>query len=310
LGGLYRGDDIVRLFFVKGLVRVLILIALCISLFGCDAPDVRQTGKNKVTSDKPRIVTLSPHLAELVDAVGATSLLVGVSAYTDYPEAAAQLPVVGDAFNLDQERLTLLEPDLLLAWDTGTPAHIIDELRSRGYRVEVVQTSGLPDVAAALRKIGMLTGHVEVAALAAEDFERKIRKLERQVVDPDPIRVFYQIDAHPLYTVNGSHYVSQLIELCGGQNIFVELNGLAPLISVEAVLQRDPEVILASTDAGPEAFFEWQRWSELAAIRYDNQFLMPANEIGRATPRLVVAAEAICSALEQGRRNRAIAGPA
>lgn len=308
MGGIYRGDDIVRLFFVKGLVRVLIFIALCVSQFGCDTPDVRPTGKNKDSGDKPRIVTLSPHLAELVDAVGATRLLVGVSAYTDYPEAAAKLPIVGDAFNLDLERLTLLEPDLLLAWDTGTPAHIIDKLRSRGYRVEVVRTSGLPDVAVALRKIGRLTGHVEGAALAAEEFERRIRILAQQVVDPDPIRVFYQIDAHPLYTVNGSHYVSQLIELCGGQNIFVGLGGLAPLISVEAVLLRDPEVILASTDAGSEAFVEWQRWSELAAIRYDNQFLMPANEIGRATPRLVIAAEAICTALEQGRRNRATVG--
>ena len=68
-----------------------------------------------------RIVTLSPHLAELVFATGAGDLLVGVSAYTDFPREAALLPVVGDAFNLDLEQLALLQPDLLLAWETGTP---------------------------------------------------------------------------------------------------------------------------------------------------------------------------------------------
>jgi iron complex transport system substrate-binding protein len=85
-----------------------------------------------------RIIALSPHLAELVFAVGAGDRLIGVSAYTDYPEAAAKLPVIGDAFMLDLERLTVLKPDLLLAWQSGTPAHVVDELRSRGYRVEVI----------------------------------------------------------------------------------------------------------------------------------------------------------------------------
>ena len=251
-----------------------------------------------------RIATLSPHLAELVFAVGAGNLLVGVSAYTDYPPAALAIPVIGDSFNLDQERLTLLEPDLLLAWDTGTPAHVVDDLRARGFRVEVITTTGLDDVPAALRKIGDLTGYTASAETAATDFEAALQELADESVSLSQISVFYQVDARPLYTINGSHYVSELIEICGGENIFAELNGLAPLVSVEAVLEREPEVILASTDAGPSAFDEWDRWTDLAANRYSNRFLMPANEIGRATPRLLLAANAVCDALNVGRRNR------
>jgi len=281
---------------------------LLLVLFACNAPEDAPAGNNNSVGKTPRIVTLSPHLAELVYAIGAGDLLIGVSAYTDYPPAAANLPVVGDAFNVDQERLTMLEPDLLLTWDTGTPAHVIDELRSRGYRVEVVVTSGLREIAAAIRRIGVLTMHEAGAEAVATDFENKIDQLATESVGPDSIRVFYQIAARPLYTVNGNHYVSQLIELCGGENIFSDLSGLAPLISVEAVLQRDPEVILAGSDAGPEAFVEWQRWSDLAAMRYRNQFLMPADEISRATPRLLVAAKAVCDALSQSRTNRQMAG--
>lgn len=286
--------------------RIFVLNLLCVTLFACDGPDKSQPADSDpgLRSESLKIVTLSPHLAELVFAVGAGDLLVGVSAYTDYPVAAANLPVVGDAFNLDQEQLTVLEPDLLLSWKTGTPAHVVDELRARGYRVEVISTTTLDDLPKALEQIGVLTGHEETAGAVVEEFSRGLHDLAVAAADVEPIRVFYQVDARPLYTINGDHYVSQLIHICGGTNIFAELSGLAPLVSVESVLEREPEVILASTDAGSHAFDEWRRWSDMAAIRYDNQFLMPANEIGRATPRLLVGATAVCDALESGRANR------
>ena len=251
-----------------------------------------------------RIVALSPHLAELVYAVGAGDRLIGVSAHTDFPEAATELPVVGDAFMLDLERLTILQPDLLLAWQGGTPVHIIDELQSRGYRVEVIRTMSLQDIPVALRRIGVLAGYRMAANTAADKFVAALDSLANLASQVAPIRVFYQVSIRPLYTINGEHYVSQLIEICGGRNIFGDLGKLAPLIGVEAVLERDPEVMLASTDAGPDAFSEWERWPTLAANRYANQFMMPAAEISRATPRLLDAGAAICSALEEGRRRR------
>ena len=251
-----------------------------------------------------RIVALSPHLAELVFAVAAGDRLIGVSAYTDFPEAAARLPVVGDAFMLDLERLTILHPDLLLAWQGGTPAHVIDELQARGYRVEVIRTMSLQDIPLALRRIGELTGNTATANREADRFVAGLDSLADLASAAVPIRVFYQVSKRPLYTINGGHYVSQLIEICGGRNIFADLGKLAPLIGVEAVLERDPEVMLAGDDAGPDAFSEWQRWPSLAANRYGNHFMMPAAEIGRATPRLLEAGAAICKALEEGRRSR------
>ena len=257
-----------------------------------------------VDAEGRRIVALSPHLAELVFTVGAGEQLVGVSAYTDFPEAAARLPVIGDAFMLDLERMAMLGPDLLLAWHSGTPVHVVDELRTRGYRVEVIRTMGLQDIPAALRRIGALTGHSTKANKEADRFVAGLDSLANLASDAAPIRVFYQVSIRPLYTINGEHYVSQLIEICGGRNIFADLGKLAPLIGVEAVLERDPEVMLAGEDAGPDAFNEWERWPTMAANRYGNQFMMPAAEISRATPRLLDAGAAICSALEEGRKSR------
>jgi iron complex transport system substrate-binding protein len=118
------------------------------------------------------------------------------------------------------------------------------------------------------------------------------------------VSVFYQVYQRPLYTINGEHYVSELIEVCGGRNIFAELDSLAPAISVEAVIEHNPEVMLASTDAGDNAFGEWQRWPNLTAVSSGNQYIMPADEIGRATPRLIIAGEAVCEALHTARSKR------
>ena len=289
------GDDAVWL---VGVTRLRYSLLILIGLSAC-----------KVLADTNndpghRIIALSPHLAELVFAVGAGDRLIGVSAYTDFPEAATKLPVVGDAFMLDLERLTVFQPDLLLAWQGGTPAHVIDELNARGYRVEVIRTMGLQDIPAALRRIGALTGHSTKANKEADRFVAGLDSLANLASDAAPIRVFYQVSIRPLYTINGEHYVSQLIEICGGRNIFAGLGKLAPLIGVEAVLERDPEVMLAGEDAGPDAFNEWERWPTMAANRYGNQFMMPAAEISRATPRLLDAGAAICSALEEGRKSR------
>jgi len=279
-----------------------LIVALCLA--ACGLPENDTNPRTGWPAASLRIVTLSPHLAELVFAVGAGHQLIGVSAYTDYPAAAADLPVVGDAFNIDQERLTLLEPDLLLAWDTGTPAHVIDELRNRGYAVEVITTTSLSDIGVALKRIGALTGRETDATAAADRFSAGLDQIAKQSTGAAPIDVFYQLDVRPLYTINGTHFVSQLIELCGGRNIFGNLDGLAPLISVEAVLERSPEVILASTDAGQSAFEEWERWPDLPANRLDNRYLMPANDIGRPTPRLLAGARAVCDVLQKSRNNR------
>lgn len=251
-----------------------------------------------------RIVSLAPNLTELVYTVGAGEQLVGVSAWSDYPRKVLELPVVGDAFAVDQERLALLAPDLLLVWESGTPAHVVDELRALGYNVAAVRTRGLADVATAMLNLGELTGHRDSAAKAASDFREEVQSLRERYQGEAAIRVFYQVSARPLYTVNSEHYVSELISICGGENIFGDLNELAPTIDVEAVIDRNPEVMLASTDAGDDAFVEWQRWPAIAANQYGNQFLLPADEIGRATTRLIIAGNAMCLALQQARANR------
>jgi len=254
---------------------------------------------------KLRIVTLAPHLAELVYAAGAGELLVGVSAYSNYPEAVKTLPQIGDAFLIDQEQLQLLQPDILLAWESGTAARTVDELRGRGYRVEVIRTNGLNDIADALKTIGYLTGHSAEADSAAAEFLADIERLRVADAQKEAVRVFYQISSRPLYTVNDDHYVSELIALCGGENVFSDLGALAPLVSEEAVLVRDPELMIAGRFAdGDEPLADWRHWPALTANALGNLFYLPADLLARPTPRLTRAGTMICEIMQEARQNR------
>jgi len=284
-----------------------ILLLLVTFAQGCgDTAATAATGGERL-----RIVTLAPHLAELVHAAGAGSSLVGVSAYSDYPQTVSDLPQVGDAFAVDQERLALLKPDLVLAWASGTPLRNVEELRKRGYRVEIVATQRLADIAAALRQIGALAGRPEQAGRRAERFSESLAELREEHADKAAIRVFYQISTRPLYTASGEHYVSELIDLCGGQNVFADLGALAPLVSEEAVLARNPEVFIAGSasvaDNRDELFGQWRRWPELAANRYDNFFTLNADRLTRATPRIVEAGQELCDRLQAARDRRTAA---
>jgi len=281
----------------------LALLAALVVVMACSEKQVA----SPVPANANRIVSLAPNLTELVYTVGAGGQLVGVSAWSDYPREVLDIPVVGDAFTVDQEQLALAKPDLLLVWESGTPTHVVDELREIGYNVVSIRTRELDDVADALLQIGELTGHVDEAENAAAAYRDELKSLRDRYQSLPAIRVFYQVAARPLYTVNNEHYISELISICGGDNIFKDLSELAPTVDVEAVVDRDPEVMLASTDAGDDAFVEWQRWPGMAANKLGNLFLLPADEIGRATTRVIVAGNAMCVALQQARINRASA---
>lgn len=290
-------------------MRIAGAIFLLLIIGGCDKRSVDAPTTSTIAT--PRLVALAPHLAELVFAAGAGDRLVAVSEYSDYPEAVKALPVIGDAFAVDTERLALIRPDVVLAWQSGTPKKTVSDLRERGYRVETVRTESLSDVAAALEFVGKIAGTGAAASAAASRYLEQIEELRRSHRDRPSIRVFYQISMRPLYTVNGSHYISELITLCGGNNVFSDLGGLAATVSAEAVLVRDPEVLLAGSSAAEGAYFEeWERWPELAANRFDNRFVVPAAIIGRASPRLAAAGSLLCERLDDARRNRAQAGVA
>ncbi len=251
-----------------------------------------------------RIVSLAPNLTELVYSAGAGEKLVGADSSSNYPAQVRALPRVGDAFQVDYERLLALRPDAVLVWDTGTPEPVIARLRQLGLRVERVSISNLGAIADALRQIGALAGTLPAARAAADAYLAEIAWLRAGRARVAPVTVFYQISASPLYTVNGRHLISEVIDLCGGRNIFADIEQLAPPVSIEAVLERDPQVILTATGAQGDPLAVWQRWPQMRAMRSGNLYTVDADHLARATTRIVQGAREVCTVLDRARARR------
>jgi len=247
-------------------------------------------------------VSLAPHLTEIAYAAGAGKALVGTVEYSDYPEAARSLPRVGDGWRVDFERVLALRPDVVLAWSSGTPRATIERLLALRLNVVEVPTYRLEDVPAALRQVGDLAGTRATAEPVAARFEADVRRLRQQHSGSRSVTVFVQIDDEPLFTVSGRHVISEVVELCGGRNVFADLPQIAPQIDAEAVLARDPQVILSTDDTIADPRAQWLRWPQLAAVRHGTIYAMPSDTVARASPRLVKGVESVCGALDDARR--------
>jgi iron complex transport system substrate-binding protein len=251
-----------------------------------------------------RLVTLSPHLAELVYAAGAGDHLLATVEYSDYPDAAQRLPRIGDAFRLDIEAIVALRPDLVIAWASGNPDAALAQLEALGLAVWSVEIRSPGEIATTLRRIGSATARPGTAERAADGIEQRLATLQDRYADVTTLDYFYQVDRRPLFTINGDHLISQGLALCGGRNVFANQPGLAFQVAHEAVITADPAALFAPFSAGRgDPLADWRQWPSLQAVQNDALFLLPADTISRATPRWFDSLELACTLLH-GLRER------
>jgi iron complex transport system substrate-binding protein len=283
---------------------LLVLLALAGEGLAATVQAVDDRGKIVVLQGPARrIVALAPHVTELVFAAGAGDRLVGVTAFSDYPEAAKALPVVGDYGNTDPERILQLHPDLVIAWQGANRGGDVSRLERLGLPVFVTDPHRLDDIPRLLEAIGRLAGTEEAAGRAAADFRARWRELSRRYAHRRPVRLFYEIWHEPLMTVNDANFIGDVIRLCGGRNVFGSAPTEAPAVGLENVLAENPEAIIVSGMGRPDpgARDAWRRFPRLAAVRGGHLFFIPPDLLQRPTPRILQGAGRLCGQLEQVR---------
>jgi iron complex transport system substrate-binding protein len=261
-----------------------------------------------VTLPKPaqRIVAMAPHVTELLFAAGGGAKIVGAVSYSDYPEAAKRIPNIGSNRQIDMERVIAMKPDLIVVWMHGSSERQVDELRALGIPMFHSEPRKLDDIAASLQKMGKLMGTEAVAEPAAAALRKELGALRAKYASRPPVRMFYQVWDKPLYTLNGAHIVSDAIRACNGVNIFAPLKVTAPIVSVEAVLQKDPEAIFSTgegsqNDGGVDL---WKPFTNMTAVKRNNLFRIDGNLLNRAGPRMIAGTAALCEKLELARQHR------
>lgn len=287
-----------------------VCILLLLAVFTLATAEIRLTDDagRSVTLEHParRIISLAPHMTELLFAAGAGGQVVGTVEYSNYPPAAQRVARIGDSAQLDLERIVALKPDLVVVWQNGNAQRQLEKLLHLGIPVFYNEPRRLPDIARALEQLGRLAGTEAVALPAARAFAARAAELRRRYAGRDPVTLFYQIWDQPLLTVNGEHLISDVIHLCGGRNVFAGLGSLTPEISTEAVLAADPEAIGAVTaEAGQAGNLDgWKRWPRLTAVARGNLFVIDSDIISRNTPRILDGAEQLCEHLAAARARR------
>ena len=286
-----------------GSLGAIILLWMLVLPAWADISVTDDTGQ-PVVLEKPaqRIISLAPYITELLFAAGAGETIVAVTAFSDYPEAAQSLTQVGDGGGLDLEAILALQPDLVVAWQSGNPRGQVERLQSLGITVFSSEPRRLQDVPETLRRFGRLAGTESVAAAQADSFNRRYAELLERFAQRPKVSVFYQIWEQPLMTLNGEHLFSDVLRLCGGENIFNALPTLAPQIDVEAVLLANPDVIVvAADDEGSPLLAAWQRWPQLSAVKQGHVYAIQRDQLVRHSPRILDGAERLCELLDAAR---------
>ena len=255
-----------------------------------------------------RVISMAPHVTELLFAAGGGARIIGAMNFSDYPAEARRIPLIGSNSQIDLERVIALKPDLLIVWQSGNTARQIAQLASLGIPVFHSEPRTFETVASSLERFGHLLGTEPQAQGAAAQLRAKVAGLRKRYGGRPQVDVFYQAWDDPVYTLNGAQIASDAIRLCGGRNIFADLKTVAPQVSVEAVVQRDPEAIVGGKLYTPQdrGLSIWQPYRGMRAVKRNNLFALDEQLLTRPGPRVVDGAASLCARLEEARGKRAL----
>jgi len=161
------------------------------------------------------------------------------------------------------------------------------------------QVQRLADLPGSLRRLGELAGSAPAAGRAARELEARLATLERtygaraQTARPS---VLLQVWNRPIYTVGGKHLMSDALAVCGARNVFAELPEAGPVVDIEAVIARDPDIIIAAASRGEGAAWlaDWKRFGSLKAVRNGRLVAFENQGLSRLGPSVLDATDELC----------------
>jgi iron complex transport system substrate-binding protein len=287
-----------------------ILLALLLGASGAAQAAVTvvdDTG-TRITLAQPaqRVISMAPHATELLFAAGGGKRIVGTMNWSDYPPEARSIPQVGSNSEIDVERVVALKPDLIVVWQSGNTARQLEQLARLGIPIFHSEPHKLEQVATSIERFGQLLGTGSQAQSAAAGYRAQVAQLAARYGKAAPVRVFYQVWDRPLYTLNDRQVVGDIIRTCGGENVFGGMQVIAPEVSLEAVLARNPEAIVAGDEHAPSdrGVNIWKPYSAVTAVKRGNLFSLDGELLTRPGPRTAEGAARLCGMLDLARRRR------
>ena len=260
-------------------------------------------GFNAQAKNAQKIIALSPHAVEMLYAIGAGDRIVATTESSDYPEAALKIPRIGNYTGVQIERIVELQPDLIVAWKGGNKLTDLNKLESLGLPVVYSDPKTIKNISEDIEKLGELTGLKLNAHKISSDLLIRHQMIINQYKDKTKVNVFYQLWDDPLRTVGPNSWVSTLINDCNGNNLFDDANAPYPLISMESVLTRNPQVIIVQHHRKEDDKQKqiWTSWPMIDAVKNDRLMNINPDILLRPTPRALDGLEELCEAISTAR---------
>ena len=288
------------------------LFVIKLLLFSClaSALSVVDDSGAKVELDNPakRVITLAPSLTEMMFEIKAQDKLVATVEFSNYPKAANDVPRVGNYEKFNMERLLSFKPDLVIGWSSANTTKQLVQLEKLNIPVYRSEPHEFSDIARTLRNLGILTGNAQTANQAAHRFESKLSQLVSSNKHKQKLNVFYQVWHQPIYTINGKHVISKVMQICNLNNVFAKAQILAPKVTRESVINKNPDMIISGgmAEARPEWLESWKSWKSVTAVKLDNLFWIHPDLIHRQSPRILQGAEIMCQQADKARERLTI----
>lgn len=277
----------------------LAMIFLCLT-FGVNA----QENSTETTPNKPRIIALAPHIVEMLFDIGAGEQIIAATEYANYPLAAQEIPRIGNSLRIQLERVIELQPDLIIAWQSGNPSDDLARIKQLGFNVVYSQPNTFDDVAKELRLFGKLSGHSEQAEQVASKFLADLAKIKQQYGQKKPLTGFYEVWSRPLTTIAKGSWPQQFLDICSISNPFYQSDARYPQVNIEQILQTHAEIIIQplSENQADKEGYTWQKWPILPAVKHQQIIKLDADVVHRMTTRSLNALSDLCQQTDGSRQ--------
>jgi vitamin B12 transport system substrate-binding protein len=251
-----------------------------------------------------KIIALSPHSVELLFAMGAGDKVVATTEHADYPLAAQSIERIGGFHGVQIERILEINPDLIVVWQSGNKREQISQLKQLGFNLYYSNPTNLDSIADEIVALGALVGKENTAQQLANSYRQRLTSLRKKYHQQPQVKVFYQLWSQPLQTVAANSWIGEMLNLCGGDNIFADAGTAYPQVSLESVLIKKPQVLILPIDKESGRLpdhINWQQWPEIPAVTSGHLYRADADLLHRASIRALDGLESLCQAIDNAR---------
>jgi len=247
-----------------------------------------------------RIVSLAPSITEMLFSMEAGEQLVGVTDFCDYPPEALKKPKVGYS-NPNLESLVALQPDLVIAPNDFLKPDVIVKLEQLKIPVFILADQNVEGIFVHIQTLGRIVGRSSKADTIAMQLRQQVAVIQRRIQGSVPVRMLYVLNSQPLITVGPGSFIDQLIRMAGGTNVAAKSATPYPRLSMEAVLQEDPEVLVFPVGKA-EGISEseqqtWRQWTTMTAVKQGRLHQISADWLNRPGPRIARGLDALAEIL-------------